>query len=98
VRKPTRGPLCRVNELSACLVWNLYVPPCTCSNEMRSQNSPASAEQVSRALMNADLQNKVKAASYKASPYSAPSCILMLLLAGMMVKFGAAIQLWHIHR
>lgn len=33
----------------------------------------------------------------RASPYSAPLSVLMLLLAGMIVKFGPAIHLLHLH-
>ena len=29
------------------------------------------------------------------SPYSVPLCLLTLLLAGMLVKFGAALHLVH---
>jgi hypothetical protein len=45
--------------------------------------------------MKAHPQSKAKASSYKPSPYSAPLCVLMLLLAGLLVKFGPAIQLFH---
>jgi hypothetical protein len=45
--------------------------------------------------MKAHLQSKAKAQPYKGSPYSAPLCVLMLLLAGLLVKFGPAIQLFH---
>jgi hypothetical protein len=47
--------------------------------------------------MKAQAQSKVKTSSYKPSPYSAPLCVLMLLLAGLVVKFGAAIPLFHTH-
>jgi hypothetical protein len=33
----------------------------------------------------------------KAAPYSAPLCVLMLLLAGMLVKFGPTLQFFHGH-
>jgi hypothetical protein len=49
------------------------------------------------AAMKAHLQSKAKAQPYKGSPYSAPLCVLMLLLVGLLVKFGPAIQLFHLH-
>lgn len=33
----------------------------------------------------------------RASPYSALLCVLMLLLAGMLVKLSGAIHLLHLH-
>jgi hypothetical protein len=48
------------------------------------------------ATMKPHLQSKAKASPYKSSSYSAPLCVLMLLLAGMLVKFGPAIQLFHV--
>ena len=45
--------------------------------------------------MNAHVQSKVKASLPKASPYSAPLCVLMLLLAGALVKFGPALHLFY---
>ena len=36
---------------------------------------------------------KLNIPSERGSPYSALLCIVMLLMAGMLVKFGAAIQL-----
>lgn len=32
----------------------------------------------------------------KPSPYSAPLCVLMLLLTGMLVKFGPALHFVHV--
>jgi hypothetical protein len=49
------------------------------------------------AAMKAHVQSKAKASPYKSTPYSAPLCVLMLLLAGLLVKFGAAIQMFHVH-
>jgi hypothetical protein len=41
---------------------------------------------------------KTRAQSAKqASPYSAPLCVLMLLLTGMIAKFGGAFHLLHLH-
>lgn len=39
---------------------------------------------------------KAKASPYKGLPYSAPLCVLMLLLVGLLAKFDAAIQLFHV--
>jgi hypothetical protein len=47
--------------------------------------------------MKAHLPSKAKASPYKGSPYSAPLSVLMLLLVGLLVKFGAAIQLFPVH-
>jgi hypothetical protein len=33
----------------------------------------------------------------EASSYSAPLCVLILLLAGMLIKFGPALQFLHAH-
>jgi len=46
--------------------------------------------------MKAHVQNKAKVPANKDSPYSAPLCVLMLLLTGLLVKFGAAIPLLHL--
>jgi hypothetical protein len=47
--------------------------------------------------MKTRVQSKAKASTYTNSPYSAPLCVLMLLLAGLLVKFGAAIHMFHLH-
>ncbi len=43
------------------------------------------------------LPSKAEAELYNGPPYSAPLCVLTLLLMGLLVKFGAAIQLLHAH-
>ena len=46
--------------------------------------------------MKALLSSKTGISRHQVSPYSAPLCVLMLLLVGMMVKFGPALQLFHV--
>lgn len=42
--------------------------------------------------MKVHIQSKAKASLPKASTYSAPLCVLMLLLAGLLVKLGPALH------
>lgn len=46
--------------------------------------------------MKAQVQGKAKTQPYKGSSYSALLCALALLLVGLLIKFGAAIQLLHV--
>src|SRR5579871_1814633 len=47
------------------------------------------------AAMKAHYQRGVKAPLRNVSPYSAPLSVLVLLLAGMLVKFGPALHIFH---
>lgn len=47
-------------------------------------------------VMKALGSSKANASRHQTSPYAAASCVLLLLLAGMMVKFGPALQLFHV--
>jgi hypothetical protein len=46
--------------------------------------------------MKAQRPTQAEAQSYS-SPYSAPLCVLALLLLGLLVKLGPAIQMLHAH-
>jgi hypothetical protein len=84
--------LCRFYEIDAYSVWNSYVQLCT----FRGTDCSPDASYISEGVaMKTHVKTKGKVPLPSASPYSAPLCVLMLLLAGMLVKFGPALHLFH---